>query len=58
MIIERTEHYEISDTIHYCCDEMQFTYFCNTCDEKMDCYFCGFDYTKSHECRPTQGSKG
>jgi hypothetical protein len=48
--IDETEHYYITDNTHMCCDESQFTYICKSCDETMDCYYCGFDYDDPHGC--------
>ena len=51
-IISRDANYSIIDEQHVCCDAVQFRYKCNKCEEYMDCYYCGFDYTKPHDCEP------
>ena len=48
--ITRGEHYSILDELFVCCDEHQFRYQCNNCEEVMDCQFCGFDPYAPHEC--------
>ena len=48
--IDETKDYYIMDVTHLCCDEIQFKYVCKKCDETMDCYYCGFDYTEPHDC--------
>ena len=48
--IDETKHYRILDETKLCCDAMQFQYVCKSCDEYMDCYFCGFDPYARHEC--------
>lgn len=49
-VIDKTEFYRIVDKQHFCCDESQFKYYCESCDEFMGCYFCEFDYTEKHDC--------
>lgn len=49
-VISRDQNYRIIDEQHYCCDELQFKYYCEICDEFMGCYFCEFDYNEPHGC--------
>lgn len=48
--ISREKHYTILDELFVCCDEHQFRYRCNKCEEVMDCQFCGFDPYNPHDC--------
>jgi hypothetical protein len=48
--IDENKYYRILDEMKYCCEEMQFQHVCKSCEEYMDCYFCGFDPYSSHGC--------
>ena len=48
-IIDKTDFYEISDELFFCCDESQFKHYCEEHLEFMGCYFRQFDYTKDCE---------
>jgi len=49
-VISKDANYTVLDEQIYHCDEFQFQYVCNKCEEDMLCYFCEFDYSKPHEC--------
>lgn len=52
-IISKDANYTIIDEqrLMSCCDELQFQYICNKCEEYLNCYYCDFDYDKPHECK-------
>jgi hypothetical protein len=52
MIISKDANYTVLDEQILHCDELQFQYMCNKCEEYMLCYYCEFDYNKPHECEP------
>jgi len=49
-VISKDANYTVLDEQIYHCDEFQFQYVCNKCEEYMLCYFCEFDYSKPHDC--------
>ena len=49
-VISKDANYTIIDEQILHCDELQFQYICNKCEEYMICYYCEFDYSKPHEC--------
>jgi hypothetical protein len=51
-VVSKDANYTIVDEQILHCDELQFQYICNKCEEYMICYYCEFDYTKPHECEP------
>lgn len=48
--ISKDANYTIIDEQILHCDELQFQYICNKCEDYMICYYCDFDYTKPHGC--------
>lgn len=47
---DETKHYKITLPTFTCCGSQQFTYICKSCEEYMDCMFCGFNPYEKHDC--------
>ena len=47
--IHSTRFFDVVDSQHIHCDELQFKYYCSKCDAFMGCYFCEFNEEEPHE---------